>query len=347
MATCPDPVLSVKGLRVHFGAVRAVDGVDIDVCRGEVMGLVGESGSGKTTVGRAILGLTVPTEGTIAFEGRDITHARGQERRSLRRRMQMIFQDPYSSLSPRMRVSRLLAEPSVIHGIARAERTSVPDLLEMVGLSADLAGKFPHELSGGQARRVGIARALALSPDLVIADEPTAGLDASASASSLNLMKSLRDTLGLTYLIITHNLNVLGYVADRISVMYLGKIAEVGPVAAIFDRPAHPYAIGLLSSVPEVGRRGLIGRKFVPRGEIPSPSNPPSGCRFHPRCQLAQPRCSELEPILEAIEDDHRVACHFWRDARAIVAAMNEEAGAEQVAVAGPSLQSPRQEAAS
>lgn len=326
MGSCLDPLLSVQALRVHFGAVRAVDGVDIAVCRGQVMGLVGESGSGKTTIGRAVLGLVDPAEGSIEFDGDDITRARGHERRNLRRRMQMIFQDPYSSLSPRMRVSHLLAEPYAIHGIPKPKRTSVAQLLETVGLSSDLAGKFPHELSGGQARRVGIARALALSPDLVVADEPTAGLDASAAASALNLMKSLRDTLGLTYLIITHNLNVLGYVADQISVMYLGKIVEAGPVAAIFDRPSHPYAIGLLSSVPEVGQRGLIGRRFVPRGEIPSPSNPPSGCRFHPRCQLAKAKCSESEPVLESIEDQHLVACHFSREARAIVASSSEEA---------------------
>lgn len=277
MEICLDPLLSVQSLRVHFGAVRAVDGVNMTVCRKEIMGLVGESGSGKTTIGRAVLGLVDPTEGLIAFDGHDITRARGHERRGLRRRMQMIFQDPYSSLSPRMRVSRLLAEPYAIHRIPQPQRTSIAQLLETVGLSVDLAGKFPHELSGGQARRVGIARALALSPDFVVADEPTAGLDASAAASALNLMKSLRDTLGLTYLIITHNLNVLGYVADRISVMYLGQIVETGPVATIFDRPAHPYAIGLLSSVPEVGQRGLAGRRFVPRGEIRAQAIPRPG----------------------------------------------------------------------
>jgi oligopeptide/dipeptide ABC transporter ATP-binding protein len=229
--------------------------------------------------------------------------------------MQMIFQDPYSSLSPRMRVGRLVTEPYTIHHVPRAERLSATELLEMVGLSSDLAEKYPHELSGGQARRVGIARALALSPDLIIADEPTAGLDASAAASALNLMKSLRDRMGLTYLLITHNLNVLGYIADRVSVMYLGRIVEVGVVDAIFDRPAHPYAIGLLSSVPEVGQRKLSGRKFVPRGEIPSPSDPPAGCRFHPRCPLAKPICSESEPQLELIEEHHFVACHFWLQA--------------------------------
>lgn len=332
METCLVPLLSVESLRVYFDAVRAVDGVDMSVCRGEVMGLVGESGSGKTTIARAVLGLVEPTAGSITFDGNDITRARGHERRNLRRRMQMIFQDPHSSLSPRMQVARLLTEPYAIHGIPRAQRTSVAQLLETVGLSSDVAGKFPHELSGGQARRVGIARALALSPDLVVADEPTAGLDASAAASALNLMKSLRDTLGLTYLIITHNLNVLGYVADQISVMYLGKIVEAGPVAAIFDRPAHPYAIGLLSSVPEVGQRGLTGRRFVPRGEIPSPTNPPPGCRFHPRCELAKPRCGASEPVLESIEDRHLVACHFWREARAIVASPGGELGGERMA---------------
>ena len=341
----PTPVLSIQNLKVHFGAVRAVDGIDMDIVKGEVMGLVGESGSGKTTIGRAIIGLTAVTEGSIEFGGRDITRLGGHERRTLRRRMQMIFQDPYSSLSPRMRVSRLLAEPYTIHRIAKSDRRSATELLETVGLSHDLAGKYPHELSGGQARRVGIARALALSPDLVVADEPTAGLDASASASALNLMKSLRDTLGLTYLIITHNLNVLGYVADQISVMYLGKIVEVGPVGAIFDRPAHPYSIGLLSSIPEVGQRGLIGRKFVPRGEMPSPSDPPSGCRFHPRCQLAKPKCSEVEPALEAIEQQHVAACHFWQEARAIAESAREEPSSKLATTSQGDLQPPNREA--
>jgi oligopeptide/dipeptide ABC transporter ATP-binding protein len=318
VASDANPFLIVRGLQVHFGAVRAVDGVDMEVRKGEVMGLVGESGSGKTTVGRVILGLTAPTAGTFTFDGVDITRSRGRQRSDLRRRMQMIFQDPYSSLSPRMRVARLLTEPYVIHHVRKSDRLSAAELLETVGLSSDLAAKYPHELSGGQARRVGIARALALSPDLIVADEPTAGLDASAAASALNLMKSLRDRMGLTYLLITHNLNVLGYIADRISVMYLGRIVEVGTVDAIFDRAAHPYAIGLLSSVPEVGQRESSGRKFVPRGEIPSPSDPPSGCRFHPRCQLAKPICSQSEPQLELIEESHLAACHFWREGQAV-----------------------------
>jgi oligopeptide/dipeptide ABC transporter ATP-binding protein len=230
----------------------------------------------------------------------------------------MVFQDPYSSLSPRLRVSYLLREPYVINHTPEAERYSVKELLEMVGLSTDQAGRYPHELSGGQARRVGIARALALRPRFIIADEPTSGLDVSAASSVLNLMKDLGRQLGLTYLIITHNLNTLGYVADRIAVMYLGRIVEVGTAEAIFDRPSHPYTRALLSAVPEPDPRQRASEQLILLpGEIPSPRHPPPGCRFHTRCTFAEQRSREEEPELETIEPSHEVACHFWRKVRA------------------------------
>jgi oligopeptide/dipeptide ABC transporter ATP-binding protein len=326
-------MLSLEGVRTHFhqqaglvgrllgreeSVVRAVDGVDLEIARGEVVGLVGESGSGKTTLGKTILRLVPLTSGRIVFDGRDVAAIRRSELRKLRRRMQMIFQDPYSSLSPRLKVSYLLTEPYTINAVPRDEHYSVEELLGMVELSPELASKYPHELSGGQARRVGIARALALHPEFLVADEPTAGLDVSAAAAVLNLMKDLGARLGLTYLVITHNLSVVGYIADRIAVMYLGQLAEVGPTERVFDAPAHPYTRVLLTSVsePDPRLRGDRHRLLVP-GEIPSPKNPPPGCRFHTRCPYAEARSREEVPRLEEIEPDHFVACHFWEKVRA------------------------------
>ena len=301
------------------GLVRAVDGVDIEVYRGETLALVGESGSGKTTLGRTILRLEQPTLGEISVEGHNITGLPQAKVRSLRARMQMIFQDPISSLSPRKTVAQLLLEPFKIHGIPVDSPQKVDELLEMVGLSSEQAAKYPHQLSGGQARRVGIARALALQPALLVADEPTAGLDVSVAAGILNLMKDLRERLSLTYILITHNLNIIGFIADRVAVMYLGKIVEVGETATLFTRPKHPYTEALMSAVaiPDPDLRNKRQR-IVLEGEIPSSRNPPPGCPFHPRCRYRQERCSTEAPVLMPPVDasgladvGHLTACHY------------------------------------
>jgi peptide/nickel transport system ATP-binding protein len=299
------------------GAVRAVDGVDLEIHRGEILALVGESGCGKTTLGKTILRLIKPTGGRIVFDGQDITDLDSSRVQSLRERMGMIFQDPCSSLSPRLRASYLLTEPYRIHGTPESERWTVSELLQIVGLSDEQADKYPHELSGGQARRVGIARALALHPELLVADEPTSGLDVSVAASILNLMKDIGLQLSLTYLIITHNLNVVGYIADRVAVMYLGKLVEVGSTGQIFDTPAHPYTVALLSSIsePEPRQRG-VRRRILLEGEVPSPRNVPPGCRFHTRCPVAEEVCRLEVPAVQEIEPGHVVSCHFWERTR-------------------------------
>jgi oligopeptide/dipeptide ABC transporter ATP-binding protein len=304
----------LEDVRTHFGAVRAVDGVDLEIARGEILGIVGESGSGKTTLGRTMLGLTKPTGGRVLFDGTDMARTARAERRRLRRRMQMVFQDPHASLSPRLRVSSLLTEAYKVDRTPRERRSSVRELLEMVDLPAEHAAKYPHELSGGQARRVGIARALALEPDLLVADEPTAGLDVSATAGVLMLIKRLTTRLGLACVLITHNLDVVGYVADRIAVMYLGRLVEVGPTDRLFDRATHPYTRALLSAVSDPDpRRRDRGRQLLLPGEIPSPRNPPAGCRFHTRCPYAEGESYVEEPQLEEVVPGHLVACHHWR----------------------------------
>jgi len=297
--------------------VRAVDRVSLEIRRGEIIGLVGESGSGKTTLGRTILQLIASQGGEIDFEGRDITQLKGARLRKLRSQIQMIFQDPYASLSPRMRVYDLLEEPYKIHNIPVGERYSVSQLLEMVGLSDEQSAKYPHELSGGQARRVGIARALTLHPEFLVADEPTAGLDVSVASSILNLMKDLAYRLSLTYLIITHNLNIVGYVADRVAVMYLGQLVEVGTTDQIFDHQLHPYTLALLSAISEPDpHRRPTGERWRLEGEIPSQLNPPSGCYFHPRCKFAQEICKQTAPLYQEAEAEHWVACHFYERVR-------------------------------
>ena len=299
--------------RRERGGVRAVDGVDLAIARNEVVGLVGESGSGKTTLGRTILGLTAPTSGRVTFDGADITHAGRRDWRALRRRMQMIFQDPSASLSPRMRVSYLLAEPYRIHRTPQEDRYSVRELLEMVNLSAEQADKYPHELSGGQARRVGIARTLALRPEFIVADEPTSGLDVSAAAAILNLIQDLRREFNLTFLVITHNVNTLSFLADRIAVMYLGRIVESGPTREILTNPSHPYTRALLAAVPDIDPDGAnVELQDLLKGEIPSPRNPPSGCRFRTRCAHVRSEVCGTEPVLQEIAPGHEIACRRW-----------------------------------
>lgn len=295
------------------GVVRALDGIDLTIRRGETLALVGESGSGKTTFGRTVLRLEDPTGGQIVVAGKEITHLRQQQIRPMRADMQMIFQEPAASLSPRMNVASLLLEPFRIHGMDVDPQQKVEELLEMVGLSAEQADKYPHQLSGGQARRVGIARALALKPDILVADEPTAGLDVSVAAGILNLLKDLREQLNLTYVIITHNLDEIGFIADRVAVMYLGKVVELAETEALFSRPKHPYTEALMSaiSLPDPRLRDRRERVIL-SGEIPSPRNPPSGCPFHPRCHYAESRCKEDVPALRPHNGEQRLtACFF------------------------------------
>lgn len=318
-------VLRVENLKVVFGegrrslrrtsdrGVHAVDGVTLEVAEREIVGVVGESGSGKTTLALAALRLIPITAGRVIFRGSDVTQLTAANVRAFRRHAVMIFQDPHSSLSPRMRVSSLLVEPYAIHRVPDEDRYTVPELLELVELPSRLADAYPHELSGGQARRVGIARGLALKPRLIVADEPTAGLDVSAASGILNLLQSLRELHSTSFMVITHALNVVGYLATTTAVMYLGKMVERGPADSVYDNPLHPYTRALMASIPDVERAGKA-REGILSGEIPSPRNPPSGCRFHTRCPFAVDRCRSVEPNLEEASVDRWVACHRWRE---------------------------------
>jgi peptide/nickel transport system ATP-binding protein/oligopeptide transport system ATP-binding protein len=322
------PLVEVRDLVKHFPVrggvlqrvvadVRAVDGVSFDIRRGETIGLVGESGCGKTTVGRLLLRLIDPTRGTIRFDGKDITKLRGRALKPYRRRMQIIFQDPYGSLDPRTPIGESIGEGLRIHGLGsgRERRERVLRTMDLVGLQAYHARRYPHEFSGGQRQRIGIARALVLEPDLVVCDEPVSALDVSIQAQVLNLLKSLQRELGLTYVFVAHNMGVVEHISDRVAVMYLGRIVETAGRETIYREPRHPYTQALMSAIP-IPNPELRRTRIILRGDVPSPVNPPQGCRFHPRChlrdRLGEPeRCVSEDPQLRPIGPGQEAACHF------------------------------------
>jgi len=308
------PIMKGAFIRKQVGAVHAVDGVSFEIYKGETLGLVGESGCGKSTTGRAILQLHRPTSGSVIFEGRDLVKTKGEELRLMRRKMQMIFQDPYASLNPRMTVGEIIGEPVLVHGIMdrKASEKRVEELLSLVGLNPAYANRYPHEFSGGQRQRVGVARALALNPSLIVCDEPISALDVSIQAQVVNLLEDLQKQLGLTYLFIAHDLSMVRHISNRVAVMYLGSMVELATRDDVYYHPLHPYTQALLSAVPipdpiaeEKRQRQIL------KGEIPSPITPPSGCRFRTRCPHATDICAEKRPEWREVTPGHFVACHL------------------------------------
>lgn len=319
-----EPLVIVKGLKKYFpikggifsriiGNIYAVDGVDLSINKGETMGLVGESGCGKTTVGRCILNLIEPTSGEIYFKGKNILKLDQRELLKIRREMQIVFQDPYASLNPRMSVKQIVGEPLIIHDVVKGTslQEKILDLLLTVGLTKDHLNRFPHEFSGGQRQRIGIAKALALNPNFLVLDEPTSSLDVSVQAKILNLLKDLQQKLDLTFLFISHDLNVIKHMSDRISTMYSGMIVETGNKKELFSNPLHPYTQALFSAIP-IPDPEIEVKRLILAGEVPDPSNPPSGCRFYPRCPIKSSICDKERPILIKAREDHYVACHKY-----------------------------------
>ena len=319
------PLVETRNLKKYFpvtrgmlfqrkvGNVRAVDGISFSIARGETLGLVGESGCGKTTAGRTLLGLYPPTDGEIKIDGHDLRTARSAEMMTIRQKAQIIFQDPYASLNPRWTVSAIVSEPLRVHRLLpekeRAER--VRELLRLVGLSPSQLNRFPHEFSGGQRQRIGVARALASDPKFIVCDEPISALDVSIQAQVVNLLEDLQDHFGLTYLFIAHDLSMVRHICDRVAVMYLGVIVELGDRDGLYENPLHPYTQALLTAVPIPNpKQDRARHRLALQGEIPSPLNPPPGCRFHPRCPIAKPHCSEQQPEMREVQPGHWVACH-------------------------------------